>query len=43
MTKDQHEKLSSSLAFQLAIHAAFRNKLAIVGMSLGDQYLRDRS
>jgi hypothetical protein len=42
MTKDQYKKLSSSLAFQLAIHAAFRNKLAIVGMSLDDQYLRDQ-
>jgi hypothetical protein len=40
MTASQYERNRASLAFGLAIHSAFGNKLAIVGMSLGDAYLR---
>ncbi len=40
MTATQYEANSQTLAFGLAIHAAFGNTMAIVGMSLDDQYLR---
>ncbi len=40
MTASQYEANSQTLAFGLAIHAAFGNTLAIVGMSLDDDYLR---
>lgn len=40
MTKSDYEAKNQSLAFGLAIHAAFGNSLAIVGMSLKDKYLR---
>jgi hypothetical protein len=41
MTKSQYKALGNSLAFALAVHAAFGSNLAIVGMSLEDDYLRD--
>ena len=40
MTSTQYETNSQTLAFGLAIHACFGNTLAIVGMSLDDEYLR---
>jgi len=40
MTATQYEANSQTLAFGMAIHAAFGNTLAIVGMSLDDKYLR---
>lgn len=40
MTSDDYKTLDGTLAFQLAAHAAFGNNLAIVGMSLQDEYLR---
>lgn len=40
ITKSDYEANNQSLAFGLAIHAAFGNNLAIVGMSLQDKYLR---
>ena len=41
MTASQYEANSQTLAFGLAVHASFGNSLAIVGMSLDDEYLRD--
>ncbi len=40
MTAEEYEANRQTLAFGLAIHACFDNNLAIVGMSLDDQYLR---
>jgi hypothetical protein len=40
MTANQYQANSQTLAFGVAIHAAFGNALAIVGMSLDDDYLR---
>ena len=40
MTTQEYKANRQTLAFGLAIHACFDNKLAIVGMSLDDQYLR---
>jgi hypothetical protein len=40
MTASQYARNEQSLAFQLAVHAAFANDLAIVGMSLDDEHLR---
>jgi hypothetical protein len=40
MTTSQYDANSQTLAFGVAIHAAFANTLAIVGMSLDDEYLR---
>jgi hypothetical protein len=42
MTQEEYKSLNGTLAFRLAAHAAFRNHLAIVGMSLQDKYLRDQ-
>jgi hypothetical protein len=42
MTTSQYEANRESLAFALAIHAAFGNTLVIVGMSLNDAYLREQ-
>jgi hypothetical protein len=41
MTTRQYEANRQTLAFGVAIHAAFRNNLVVVGMSLQDRYLRD--
>lgn len=40
MTNSEYGALEHSLAFGVAIHGAFNNQLAIVGMSLDDKYLR---
>jgi len=40
MTREEYKTLNGTLALQLAAHAAFGNNLAIVGMSLQDEYLR---
>jgi hypothetical protein len=40
MTEEDYKTLNGTLALQLAAHAAFGNNLAIVGMSLQDEYLR---
>lgn len=42
MTEEEYNTLNGTLALELAAHAAFKNNLAIVGMSLQDQYLRDQ-
>jgi len=42
MTSGQYEANKQTLAFRLAIHAAFGNTLVIVGMSLEDDYLRQQ-
>jgi hypothetical protein len=42
MTASQYERNRESLAFRFAVHAAFGNNLAIVGMSLDDEYLREQ-
>jgi len=42
MTSRQYEANQHTLAFAQAIHAAFANNLAIVGMSLDDEYLREQ-
>jgi hypothetical protein len=42
MTQDEYKSLNGTLAFRLAVHAAFGNHLAIVGMSLQDKYLREQ-
>jgi hypothetical protein len=42
MTKSQYRALGATLAFRLAVHAAFGSILAIVGMSLDDVYLREQ-
>jgi hypothetical protein len=41
MTSAEYDAHNGSLAYVLAVSAAFENKLWIVGMSLDDQYLRD--
>jgi hypothetical protein len=41
MTAQEYEANRETLAFGLAIHACFNNNLAIVGMSLDDQHLRE--
>lgn len=40
MTKSQYAEQNQTLAFTLAVQSAFGNNLAIVGMSLQDEYLR---
>ncbi len=40
MTSSEYRAMRGTLALQLAVHAAFRTRLAIVGMSLDDEYLR---
>ncbi len=40
LTQHAYDSMNGTLAFQLAVHAAFQDKLAIVGMSLEDEYLR---
>jgi len=42
MTSDDYKTLDGTLALQLAVHAAFGNNLAIVGMSLQDEYVREQ-
>ncbi|HEV3209878.1 MAG TPA: SIR2 family protein [Chthoniobacterales bacterium] len=42
ITKEQYDTLNGTLALKLAGHAAFGNHLAIVGMSLQDDYLREQ-
>ena len=42
MTKTEYKRQQASLAFRLATHSAFMSNLAIVGMSLEDEYLRDQ-
>src|SRR5262249_27714804 len=42
MTKTQYQAQGNTLAFALAVHAAFGSNLAIVGMSLEDAYLREQ-
>jgi len=42
MTASQYKVNRETLAFRLAIHAAFGNTLVIVGMSLNDDYLRQQ-
>jgi SIR2-like domain len=42
MTEEDYKTLNGTLALELATHAAFGNHLAIVGMSLQDQYLREQ-
>lgn len=42
MTAAEYASNQPSLAFSAAIQAAFRKPLAIVGMSLDDQYLKDQ-
>jgi hypothetical protein len=42
ITEEDYKNLDGTLALKLATHAAFGNQLAIVGMSLEDQYLRDQ-
>ena len=42
MTRTQYQAQSNTLAFALAVHAAFGSDLAIVGMSLEDAYLREQ-
>jgi hypothetical protein len=42
MTASQYKANRETLAFRLAIHAAFGNTLVIVGMSLNDGYLRQQ-
>jgi hypothetical protein len=41
-SEQEYNKLSNSLAFQLATHSAFDEILVILGMSLDDQYLRNQ-
>ena len=40
MTEREYRSMDATLAFQLAVHAAFGLDLVIVGMSLEDRYLR---
>jgi hypothetical protein len=40
MTESDYHSKNGTLAFGLAIHLAFGNNLAIVGMSLDDEFLR---
>ena len=42
MTESQYGSMGATLAFRLATHAAFGGILAIVGMSLEDEYLREQ-
>ncbi len=42
MTSSDYRNLGGTLALELATHAAFESRLAIVGMSLDDEYLRDQ-
>jgi hypothetical protein len=42
MTASEYRAMRGTLALQLAVHAAFRSPLAIVGMSLDDEYLRQQ-
>jgi hypothetical protein len=42
MTASEYRAMRGTLALQLAVHAAFRSPLAIVGMSLDDEYLREQ-
>src|ERR1700730_10171569 len=42
ITEEDYKNLDGTLALKLATHTAFGNHLAIVGMSLEDQYLRDQ-
>jgi hypothetical protein len=42
MTASEYAENQDTLAFRLAIHAAFGNDLLIVGMSLDDEYLRSQ-
>lgn len=40
LTQQAYDSMEGTLAFQLAVHAAFQDNLMIVGMSLEDEYLR---
>lgn len=42
ITDNNYDRHTSSLSYQLAVHNAFDNTLAIVGMSLEDKYLREQ-
>ena len=42
MASSDYETMPGTLSLQLAVHNAFENKLAIVGMSLDDLYLREQ-
>jgi hypothetical protein len=42
LTDKEYESHSQTLGFQLAVHSAFGEILAIVGMSLEDEYLREQ-
>jgi hypothetical protein len=42
MTANEYDANRQTLAFGVAIHACFDNRLAIVGMSLDDHYLREQ-
>ncbi len=42
LTRDDYVEMNGTLALQLAVHTAFRETLVIVGMSLGDEYLREQ-
>ncbi|MBV8275287.1 MAG: SIR2 family protein [Verrucomicrobia bacterium] len=42
ITEKDYETLNGTLAFELAVHSAFGNNLAIVGISLQDEYLREQ-
>jgi hypothetical protein len=42
MASSEYRAMRGTLALQLAVHAAFRSPLAIVGMSLDDEYLRQQ-
>ena len=42
MTRSEYQAQGNTLAFALAVHAAFGTDLAIVGMSLEDDYLREQ-
>jgi hypothetical protein len=42
LTSTDYRRLSGHLAYQLAVHQAFESDLAIAGMSLDDDYLRQQ-
>jgi len=42
MASTEYESMRGTLGLQLAVHNAFEGKLAIVGMSLDDAYLREQ-
>jgi hypothetical protein len=42
MTEQDYQRLNGTLALELAVHTAFGNDLAIVGLSLQDEYLRQQ-